>query len=75
MDSKYVLLVEKEAMWARMLEEVLKDNHIPVIAQPVHGAGFTLKTGTQERLQILVPEECQEKGMELFRELFPSDKQ
>ena len=73
MNPNYISLVEKEAMWARMLEEVLTDNHIPCISQPVYGAGFTLKTGTQERLRILVPAEYQERATVLLHELFPSE--
>ena len=39
MNNGYVLLVEKEEMWAQMLIQVLKDNNIPCSALPVHGAG------------------------------------
>ena len=73
MKPTYIPLIEKEAVWARMLEEVLTDNRIPCISQPVHGAGFTLSTGVQERLRILVPAEYREKAAELLRELFPSE--
>ncbi len=74
MNPNYIFLVEKEAMWARMLEKVLTDNRIPCISQPVYGAGFTLKTGTQERLRILVPAEYQKRATELLHELFPSEE-
>lgn len=45
MNTNYVLLVVKEEMWERMIEEVLTDNNIPCISQPVYGVGFTLRTG------------------------------
>ena len=73
MSTDYVPFVEKEAMWAKMLIEVLKDNHIPYVSQPVYGAGFTLKTGTQERLRVLVPAEYKEKANKLLQELFHSE--
>ena len=67
----YELLVEKESMWARMLEEVLKDNSIPCVTVPVLGAGLTLKTGMQERLKVYVPSDCKAQAEELMNELFP----
>ncbi len=72
MDKGYELLIEKEAMWAGMLQEVLKDNDIPCVAIPVYGAGMTLKTGIQERLRILVPAEQKSRAEELLGELFPT---
>ena len=75
MDKGYELLIEKEAMWAGMLQEVLKDNDIPCVAVPVYGAGMTLKTGMQERLRILVPAEQKTKAEELLSELFPTEEE
>ena len=69
----FQLLTEKESMWAKMLEEVLKDNDIPCVAVPVLGAGFTLKTGMQERLKIYVPSESKARAEELMKELFPDE--
>ncbi len=73
MNNDFVLLVEKEAMWAGMLQEVLKDNAISCVAIPVFGAGLTLKTGMQERMRIFVPPEKKLKAEELLHELFPSE--
>ena len=67
----YRFLTEKESMWAKMLEEVLKDNDIPCVAVPVLGAGFTLKTGMQERLKVYVPSENKARAEELMNQLFP----
>ncbi len=69
----YRFLIEKESMWTKMLEEVLKDNDIPCVAVPVLGAGFTLKTGMQERLKIFVPSESKARAEELMKELFPDE--
>jgi len=72
MDNGYVLLVEKEEMWAKMLMQVLKDNNVPCAALPVYGAGFTVKTGTQERLKVYVSYECLPQATALVEELFSS---
>ena len=73
MNNDYVLLTEKEAMWAGMLQEVLKDNGIPCISIPVFGAGMTLRAGVQERLQICVPEKDRPRAEELLNELFSGE--
>lgn len=72
MNTDYKLLAEMDKMWADMLIEVLKNNSIPSATLPVHGAGLTIKTGTQERLKIYVPAESLEKAEELLGEVFPS---
>ena len=73
MNNGFVLLTEKEAMWAEMLMEVLKDNDIPCAAEPVYGAGFTVRTGVKEWLKIYVPEEELEKAKDLYEILFSSE--
>lgn len=73
MDADYTFLVEKEAMWAEMLMEALRDNEIPCTAIPVFGAGLVIKTGIQERLKIYVLKDDQAKAEELLEELFPAD--
>ena len=70
MNNGYELLIEKDAMWAEMLMQVLKDNDIPCVAIPVYGAGLIMKTGRQERLKVYVPAECAKYGAELLQELF-----
>lgn len=75
METKYTLLTEKEAIWASMLMDVLKDNNIPCVSQPVNGAGFTLKTGIPERLKVYVPSDNLAAAEELLQGLFSeSDK-
>ena len=73
MNNGYELLVEKEAMWAGLLEQVLQDNDIPCVAIPVYGAGLTLKAGMQERLKIYVTAESKPQAEELLHELFLDD--
>ena len=72
MDNGYVLLVEKEEMWAKMLMQVLEDNNVPCAALPVYGAGFTVKTGIQERFKVYVSYECLPQATALVEELFSS---
>ena len=73
MNNGYVLLVEKEEMWARMLTQVLEDNEVPCVAFPVYGAGFSMRTGTQERLKVFVPTEYLPHATALLEELFSEE--
>ena len=70
MNNEYVLLIEKEEMWAQMLLQVLKDNQIPCTSLSVYGAGFALKTGMQDRRKVYVPAEYLTQAMELVEALF-----
>ena len=73
MHNGFALLIEKEAMWAEMLMDVLKDHGIPCAALPVYGAGFVIKTGIQERLRVFVPVEYMQHALALSEELFSAD--
>ncbi len=73
MTGGYMLLTEKEEMWARLLMEVLEDNDIPCAALPVYGAGFAMRTGMQERWNVLVPAENLTRAEELLQELFSAE--
>ena len=70
MNDEYVLLTEKEEMWAKMLMEVLEDNEIPHAAKPVYGAGLVIRAGMQERLEVYVPKEYFEQAKALADALF-----
>ena len=70
MRDDYELLVEKEAMWAEMLEQVLQDNGVNCVAVPVYGAGMVLRGGVQERYKLYVPKEKVAEATELLNELF-----
>ena len=73
MNNEYVLLVEKEEMWARMLMDVLKDNGIPCSALPVYGAALALKAGKQEHLRVYVPSSYHPQAAELLDALFSAE--
>ena len=73
MDNGYVLLAEKETMWAEMLMEVLEDNNIPCVSFPVHGIGFALKTGIKDSLRVCVPSEYLQQASELLQALFSGE--
>lgn len=74
METDFEFLTQKEAMWAQMLTQMLKDNNVPYTAIPVHGAGLTIKTGMRESLNIFVPKEAKEKAQELMEALFPESE-
>ena len=73
MENDYVLLVEKEEMWAKMLMEVLEDNSITCASLPVLGAGLSMRVGVQDQLKVFVPASDFEKASELLQELFSSE--
>ena len=73
MKEGYVLLTEKEEMWAKMLMEVLQDNGIPCTSLPVHGIGLVMRTMAQERLKVFVPAGALERASELERALFSAE--
>ena len=70
MNSGYEFLTQKEEMWAKMLIEVISDNGIPYAARPINGAGFSIKTGQPDFLNIYVPSEYLKTASELVEELF-----
>ena len=69
-NDRYVLLTEKEEMWARMLMEVLEDNGVHCAALPVYGAGFSVHTGLQERWNVFVSAGDLPRTEDLLQELF-----
>ena len=73
MEHDYVLLTEKEEMWAKMLIEVLEDNHIPCASLPVYGAALALKAGKQELLRVYVPSAWLQPATDLLQALFDAE--
>ena len=71
MQPEYEFLTEKKAMWAEVLEEVLRDWNIPYAALPVYGAGLALSAGTQECHRIYVPTAQKRRAEELLEAIFP----
>ena len=70
MDNEYVLLIEIDELWAKMLIEVLENNNVSYFSQPCYGAGFIVKTGTQNRLKIYVLSKDFIKAKNLTEQLF-----
>ena len=70
MENGYVLLTEREEMWAKMLVEVLRDNGVPCEALSVNGAGFAIKTGIQDTYKIYVDKDKLDEAKALYCELF-----
>ena len=70
MSEQFVLLEAMDEIWAKMLMEVLKDNHIPCTAKPVFGFALTAKTGGSDCWNIFVPSKDVERAKELVDELF-----
>lgn len=64
-------LVRKEAIWAGMLEEVLKENGIPYSAESDVGYAFSLKTGGHhEEFLFYVNYADYDRARALVNELF-----
>lgn len=74
MNSDYIFLTEKEAMWAEMLMEALQKADIPAASVPVYGAGLVMRGGVQERLKIYIPLANKPQAEELLEELFPENQ-
>ena len=67
----FCFLLEKEAMWAEMLREVLRDQGIPCVHQPVYGAGLIMNVGAaMERYRLFVPYEFLDEAQEMAKQLF-----
>lgn len=73
-ETGYEFLVEKEAMWAEMLIQVLKEKGIPYTALPVYGAGLVIKAGMKERMRIFVAAEKKPQAEEILEELFSNSE-
>ena len=74
MTQNHVLLVEKDIIWADILMQVLKENDIPCIAFPVHGAGMVIRAGVQERMKIYVPEAKKQQAETIMEDVFAEDE-
>ena len=66
----YCFLVEKEEMWAKMLQELLQNNQIPAVLVPTLGAAVSLKSGRAELYQIFVPYAHLEQAADLLQMAF-----
>jgi len=69
------LLCEKQIIWGRMLEELLKKKGIPAFLDETLGAGLALKVGPmKERVRVYVPYFGLQKSIKINNEYFPESK-
>ena len=73
MTQQHELLVEKDAIWADILMQVLKENGIPCTAFPVYGAGVVLRAGVQERMKLFVPADQKQQAAAIMEDLFAEE--
>ena len=73
MTQQYEFLVEKDAIWADILMQVLKENGIPCTAFPVYGAGVVLRAGVQERMKLFVPADQKQQAAAIMEDLFAEE--
>lgn len=67
----FCFLQEREAMWAEMLQDVLKDQGIPCVHKPVYGAALMMNVGTaMERYRLYVPYEHLLDARSIAEQLF-----
>ena len=67
-NTDFCFLTEQPEVWANIFAGILEDNGIPSTVIPVHGAGFTMTTGTPEVRRIYVPFEVMEQANALLEE-------
>lgn len=72
---EFVQLTEKEAVWAEVLIEMLRNNGIPCISSPIYGAGLVVSAGVQERRKVCVPADCYQTASELLQAFFPDKEE
>ena len=75
MTQQHEFLVEKDAIWADILMQVLKENGIPCTAFPVYGAGVVLRAGVQERMKLFVPADQKQQAAAIMEDLFAEEDQ
>ena len=76
MPDNLCFLTEREAMWAEMLEDVLKQNDIPCLTKNVLGAGLALKVGLMsERVRFYIPYLYLPNAKAIADELFPAPQE
>lgn len=64
-------VTEQQMPWAGVLEDVLRQHHIPNMKKPAHGAGLMKAMGGYgERCRFYVPYEYLPAAQELAAELF-----
>lgn len=74
MDGEYVLLCEKDEMWARMLVTALRAERIACEALPVNGAAYTMRTAMPETLRVYVPESELARARDVLAGMFGAEQ-
>ena len=76
MPDDLCFLTEQEAIWAEMLEDVLKQNNIPCLTKNVLGAGLALKVGPMsERVRFYIPYSRLQNAKTIVDELFSAPQE
>lgn len=74
-DDDICLLCEKEAIWAEVLTDALKDNGIPCFRRNVLGAGLAMKIGQMfEKELFYVNFKDLDRAREIVNELFSDSR-
>ncbi len=68
------LLCEKDAIWAEMLMQALKNDGIPVSSKSVLGAGLAATVGLlTDRIKLFVPLSRLEDAKEVMEQMFSEE--
>lgn len=70
----YCFLVEKEEMWAKMLQEILEDNGVHPISHDALDVVWVMRGGERNRCCIYVPFRHLELARELMQAAFPDEQ-
>lgn len=73
-DGDFCFLTERQALWAGLLADVLKQEGIPFVKESVQGAGLAAKIGPiAERIRFYVPYDRYAAAKELETAVFSAD--
>lgn len=71
LSDDYCFLIEKDALWAGVLEDCLRQNAIPCLTQSTKGAGLTAKSGSMfDTIRFYVPYSRFHQARDLAEQLF-----
>lgn len=70
----YCFLVKKDILWAEILEDVLKQNRIPVVTRMAHSTAVLLRSNPlNQEVLFYVPYGWLERAKELEQSLFDAE--
>lgn len=71
LDEDYCYVIEKNLLWAKIIQEAFEKNNIPFIVSPVYGAALSLKIGPYlESYRFFVPYKYIDKASTLIAQMF-----